>query len=191
MKNIAGLWSLHGTNYHSSFTGSTNDTVVVTMTIFQADDTIIVTLMNDYYTVYRLDNTTDSAIHLSGGGATINYNFISQSLFYSYFSYYSMGYNNEQLSSSPPHVSAQNNPITSNTAKMVGTKQWHGTDQNVYIPPDTTYYDTLTMEINALADTLILVRNVGTNFFVQYRVLIKTFDDQSTTVFTNPENLDD
>ena len=70
MKTITGLWSLHGTidapNYNGYYGFYTHDTAVATMTIFQANDTIIVTKIDGeaYYEVFVLVGINDSTITL-------------------------------------------------------------------------------------------------------------------------------
>jgi hypothetical protein len=82
---------------------------------------------------------------------------------------------------------------------MSGTKPWHGTYRTLYfIAPGiqafqnvhTTHHHPLTIQINALSDTLIMVRiyYVGSNDVFRYLFLRKTYYSPSTMIFSSPDN---
>lgn len=192
---MTGVWAMHGT--HEYLAHGITDTINTNVNIWIADDTIVVAFSEAAifagYSVNKLGRDSNSIFAFG------DYIYIKKKDSLQYFTFYPQSGNYQIVSlQSAIHTPFANSSITSNTAKLVGTKRWHGTYQTVYIPPwytglpnvDTTYYEPLTMRINALADTLIMVRiyYVGSNDVFRYLFLRKTYDDASKMIFTSADN---
>jgi len=195
LSRMTGVWSMHGTNKYRG--SNVVDTINTDVTIWTVDDTTVVT--RSFATSYSVNSVStiqqnSSSIYVFG-----NYTYDKNKDSLQYYIYYPYSATHLELSlKSVSHTPFKNNTISTNTAKMAGTKEWHGSLKTVYIPPfytglptvDTTYYNPITMRIDPLSDSLIMARMYysNSNEVASYLFLRKTFHDSLKMIFTSHDN---
>jgi hypothetical protein len=172
---MAGVRQWKGTSIDTGYTGITHYNVNRPINILVADSVTLVVYDSNYYRLFVFQDINDSVLtfsyagdNMQGSTFTISYNFNNNSMTYdnkggSYTQYNPVmryGWEEKLFTNGPGVV---NTSSTSILSKMTGIKQWHGkairyTRQLSGSIDTVVSYDTLTMQISALEDTLILIR---------------------------------
>lgn len=194
ISSLTGVWKVHGKESFAAYGHYSGDTINTDMIIYRATDSLAVVLLQRRYMLFELKSVSGSEIVLDAGSTTITYDVKGKSLKYDYSfrGGNSSGYKNLVSEGSKFPL---NTNLSINTLRFAGWRQWYGTYKTKYLQShdtslvyvDTTFFDTLSMQIYALDDTLLL--NVPpTNYAMPYQVYRKAGEEVEKVVFDDPQN---
>jgi hypothetical protein len=187
---MAGIWGMRGT--YDYLAPGIVDSVNTNIEIWVPDSATIVVFDNDPLTFPDYSVYTMSVINGPAWSfGDYVYAVTSDTLKYNMFLAESGNYQTETLSS-VSHTRFTNASISATTAKVTGMRTWHGSDHftSTYPSYDTTYYNTIQMQISALADTLIMVKTADQSYPSGWRYMFlgKAQEDPTSMVFLNRQN---